>query len=275
MAGKLLVIINYANESEVLTYLERVSEQIGAEDVKICIVNNKVSTKEHDLFVQEIHQLILDVMLYYPSDNLGYLGGVLWGYGEFIKDNEKPDWVIMSNTDIEFTSTSLLDNMLSKTYSEDIWCIAPSVYNTHKGTYDNPKYKERIPAKKIRLTMIIHSWHILSVLYLTVARARARKRKNSQESSQFAYALQGCFLLLKGEFVQVIYQEGYRGFLYSEENYIAELLRLRKKRSFYDASFQIKHNESSTTSLMKNRKRSKYYLQSLQYIYRTFYEQKS
>jgi len=96
----------------------------------------------------------------------------------------------------------------------------------------------------------------------------ARKIK---EKSQYVYTLHGCFFAIKPEFADMLIHETFDGFLYSEEAFIAEKVRLASKRAFYDSSIEVNHNESSVTGLLGISRKAKYISNSLIYIKNEFY----
>lgn len=272
MKTYLNIVINYSNEEEVIEYAKQLVSQTISDKLNLVVVNNKKSEQLNFNFEEELDKLDIATFIFTPSNNLGYLGGALYGYQHFIKGKiDLPKWVLISNTDIIINDKDFFEKFLFEKYSEDTWCIAPSVYNLKNKTYDNPKYVNRIPLKKMNRSIFIHERPILSLLYLTLGKYKAKKNKKLKKCSQYTYAIQGCFFALKSEFIELIKNYGYEGFLYGEENYIAELIRKNGKKCYSNNNIEIIHNEKMSTKLLNYKKRARYYAKSHRYLRDEFY----
>ncbi|MEV5029137.1 hypothetical protein [Paenibacillus sp. LPE1-1-1.1] len=272
MKNVLIAIINYANEEEVISYAQMLANQTSSNRIQLVIVNNKKSENAKINLAEEIQKINLSIELFEPMNNLGYLNGALYGYNEFISNGgTKPDWVIISNTDIVISDTLYFEKFLSIHYQEEIWCVAPSVYSPLTKSYQNPHYIERCSLNKINRIIFINQTPFLAYIYENLAKLKAKVRKTERKESQYVYSAHGCFFAVKGDFIDIIKDNGYKGFLYSEEAYIAEYLLIHGKKCFYDNNLEIVHNENSITGLLGINKRSKYIANSLKYIREEFY----
>jgi len=63
----------------------------------------------------------------------------------------------------------------------------------------------------------------------------------------------------------------FKALLYSEEAYIAELIREYNKKTYYDSNIEVIHNESAVTGKLANKKKAKYIADSLKVIRDEFY----
>lgn len=266
----LILIINYSNEDEVLNYVKLISEQDLSDNIEIAIVNNK--SINIDYLNEQIKKINIKCELFDPNDNLGYLGGVLYGYEEFIKKSSNlPEWVVISNTDIDINDKQFFNKLVDKTYSEDIVCIAPSVFSPATQSYQNPHYKERISSLKINMLIGINSIYPLAYLYENLAIMKTKLLEKNKPKSCYVYSAHGCFFILKNNFISKISKNGYKGFMYSEESYIAENILKYEKKCFYDSELEVIHNENAVTGLLGIKKRSKYIANSLRFIKNEFY----
>ncbi|PRY82676.1 hypothetical protein [Alkalibacterium olivapovliticus] len=273
MSKFLNIVINYANEEEVLNYATQLSKQSISKDIVLVVVNNKISEGIKVDFQKELEDLNITTHLFDPKSNLGYLNGAFFGYRKYINSaSNRPQWIVISNTDIIINEKDFFKKFLESEYSEDIWCIAPSVYNLKNETYDNPKYIDRIPANKMKKSIYIHDKPILSSLYLTLGKYKAKKNKRIKKESQYAYAVQGCFFALNIEFMEIIKNQEYKGFLFGEENFIAELITKQNKKSYCNNEIEIIHNEKTSTGGLNYQKRAQFYFSSHKFIYEEFYK---
>ncbi|MCK1205372.1 hypothetical protein MXZ36_03260 [Streptococcus uberis] len=79
------------------------------------------------------------------------------------------------------------------------------------------------------------------------------------------------FFILSKDFFNKIKDKKYGSLMYSEEAYIAEMIKKYNYTAFYDSNLEVMHLESTVTSLLDNKSKSKMYVDSLNYIKSTFY----
>ncbi|SFM09237.1 hypothetical protein [Halanaerobium salsuginis] len=267
------LVINYANEEEVIKYAKSLENQSISDKIILVIVINKMGAISKFDFNQKLNDINLKINIYDAGGNLGYLNGCLFGYKKFIKKNNyNLDWILISNTDLIIENKDFFNEFFSYDYSNETWCIAPSVYNMNNKTYDNPKYENRIPISKINKTIFIHKHPLLSLIYLKLGKYKSKLTKKDKSKSQYCYAVQGCFFALRKELIDIIKDKSFDAFLYSEENYISELLRTYDKKCYYNSEVEIFHNEKQTTGFLNYKKRADFYVESLKYIRKEFYD---
>ncbi|MEG6612846.1 hypothetical protein V6C42_08310 [Pseudoclostridium thermosuccinogenes] len=272
MGRILITVINYSNEAEVLRYAQMLSKQTVSSEIDLVIVNNKKSLNSKINLEKEIKEIEMSIEIYDPGENLGYLNGCLYGYREYRKRYKSiPEWVIVSNTDIDIPNRSFFEKFLAKKYDKEVWCIAPSVYSPKNKSYDNPHYVNRCSLRKINRVIWINERPICALFYHKLAKIKAKTKRKSKQPSQYVYSVHGCFFALKYEFVDKIKDIYYEGFLYSEEAYIAEYIRIFGKKSFYDDSLEVTHRENSVTGLLNIERKSRLIANSLKYIRDKFY----
>ena len=271
----LILAINYSNEDEVIGFAKMLSLQTVANKIELIITNNK-STEVKKVYLQEQLKMVdIDVSFYDPKSNLGYLSGCFYGYNRYCESTSyPPQWVFVSNTDIVIEDKTFFEKILNDPYDKDTWCIGPSVYSPNNDSYDNPHYKHRHKLAKINLIIWLYKRPLLAYIHVLLAKIGFKVIRRVEEPSQFVYSVHGCFFGLRNDFMLQISDEPYKGFLYSEEAYIAERLRLENKKTYYDCSLKIVHNENSVTGMLKIKKKANYISSSMSYIKETFYSSK-
>ena len=266
------VVINYANEDEVLLYAKNLSKQTVAHNISLVVVVNKEGNIGMRGLEKNLKEVDLDIRLYNPNENLGYLNGLIYGYNQYCKGiDELPKWVVMSNTDIEFLSNSFFETFLGSVYDKDVWCIGPSVYSPQKRSYDNPKSIERYSIADLNRRILIFKHPTLAYIYSKLAVLKARLVKKKRKDSQFVYSVHGCFFIINIDFSEVLKNREYKALMYSEEAYIAEIIRLYGKKCYYDNTIEVIHNENRVTGKLDFRWKSKYFLDSLRLIRDEFF----
>ena len=267
-----ILVINYANEEEVLEYAKTISKQTMSKNLTLVIINNKCNENPKVDLNKEIKNIELDISVFDPEGNLGYLNGALYGYREYCKNKlQLPDYAVVSNTDILIPDIRFFEKFILSEYPIEVSCIAPSVVAGNYGTYQNPHYIDRIPKKKIDRVIMIHEYPSFALLYNQLAKMKSRLKRKEKQDSRYVYSPHGCFFFLKQNFIENIKDNYYKGFLYSEESYIAELLIQNNKRCYYDGNIELIHNENSVTGLLGIKKKSKFIADSLKYIKEEFY----
>lgn len=266
------VVIFYDNETEVYTYAKGLCKQTASKYVDLVIVVNKLGDTKVEIFKEKLLKLPLNIFIFNPNKNLGYLNGVIYGYNQYYKlTNNIPDWFIVSNTDIEFSDNNFFEKFINTSYDDDVWCVAPSVYSIKKKSYDNPEYINRCSKELIDKLIFIHERPFLAYLYANAAKVKGMLRRKEKQKSQYIYSAKGCFFILKNEMAQLLKDKVYGALMYSEESYIAEIIRDNKKRIYYDCEIEVIHNESSVTGKLEMKRRSKYIADSLKIIRDEFY----
>lgn len=264
------IVVCYANEQEVVQYAKSLSSQSVSSSVKLVVVVNKSGIDSYE-FEKELRKIQMNIEVHYPNKNLGYLNGLIYGYKCYLDKNEKPDWVIMSNTDIEFIDHHFLENFLISEYSDNTVCVAPSVFVPRNRSYENPQYTERHSLSSINRRIFIFQRPILAYIYIKLSNFKAKITKKSKSESQYVYSAHGCFFMIRNVLADKLSETGYKSLMYSEEAFVAETILQLGKKCFYDSSIEIIHNENSVTGMLGIKKKAQYYVDSLNSIKKEFY----
>lgn len=265
------IVTVFCNESEVLEYAEKLNNQSISKGITLVIVLNKSGDMTIDELENNLNRINLDIHLYNPGENLGYLSGLIYGYNQYIISNEAPKWIVMSNTDITFSNNEFFKDFYNNKYNENVWMIGPSIYSLENRSYDNPQYKKRHTLSSLKKRIFIFKKPKLAFYYLKLANIKAKLKKREKKSSQYSYSLHGCFFFLNDNFMSILKEKKYGPLMYSEEAYLAELVRLSGKKSYYNSEIEVIHTGSTVTGKLEISNRSKYILESLEYIKKEFY----
>ena len=270
MERLLIGIIYYQNYYEVLEYINMINLQSSAKMIDIVITVNK---GDDDLI--KLYEKIEDnnnIFIVDRKINLGYLNGALEGYRDYQKTGRNIKWFVISNTDIVINDILFFEKIYYTNYGENIYVVGPSIFSLLNSTYQNPHNINRIKKNKIYILIIVFS-NILTALFYTFIRdLKIKFTKKRKSSSMTSYSLHGSFFALKKDFANYLSKKNYEGFLYSEESYIAEIVKALDKKCYYDSSIEIIHKEHKTTKLLGLRKKANYIKNSLKFILSEFYE---
>lgn len=265
------IAILYSNEEEVIEYAKKLSVQNISDNISLVIVINKTGDMSEENFKDCFKDIRIRTYFYNPGRNLGYLNGLIYGYNQYVVRHESPEWIVMSNTDITFSTNSFFEKFYNKNYDENIWLIGPSVYSLENKSYDNPQYKQRHTLKSLNKRIFIFRKPLLSYYYLKIASIKAKYKKKVKEGSQYSYSVHGSFFFVNINFMEVMKKKEYGPLMYSEEAYLAEIVRLNNKKCYYESGIELIHTGSTVTGKLEIKKRSRYFQESLEYIKKEFY----
>ena len=268
------VVLCYKNEREVITYAKKVEKLNSSTKLDLVIVVNAMGEMTESEFERKLNEPNLNIVVFYPKENLGYMNGLLYGYREYEK--QKKDivrYVIMSNTDIAFKDSNFIDNLLTNNYPKDVACIGPSICVNEFKSYDNPVAYRRRTICEINRLIKKFSFPIFNELYVWLAFIKPRfiKRKKKLVAGK-VYEVHGCFFILTGEFAHEIRNEYFGPLMYSEETFIAENVYVRGGCEYYDPELEVIHLEHTVTSHLKAKKRAQYMNESMRWIRNQFYK---
>lgn len=265
------IVIFYDNLKDVSDYLEEISNQTISNNIYVTIVMNKYSqldAKKLELSAS-LYKFQLEIL--YPPENLGYLNGLLYGYRNSTFDLKHMDWIVFSNTDISFEKNSFFSDFMKKKYDEKIFCVAPSVYNPLTKSYSNPQYMLRHTKRSLERRIAIFSRPKLSAIYLKLSQYKGKINNQTKKDSRYVYSAHGCFFFLRTRFLNDL-TRNYMSLLYSEEAFIAEEIRLRSGKIYYEDSIEVYHNESQVTGKLKMEERSRHIAESLKKVKEEYFQ---
>ena len=132
----------------------------------VILVDNTERESSSEFFKQ-----VLDLHPYVrclkTPTNLGYFGGANFGLTKYLKDTDYPDWVIVSNVDIEFNDKSFFRYLYDKyPNADDIGVIAPSIWTDFYRTDRNPHMLARLTPSQIRYYRTIYRFYPLTFFIL-------------------------------------------------------------------------------------------------------------
>jgi len=214
----------------------------------------------------------INVEVFEPEDNLGYLNGGLYA----LKTSKYVyKWAIICNTDLTFPENDFFERILSTKYSNDIWMIAPNIIRLSNGVRQNPFQLRRLSDKKMRFLCGIYNHELTYCIYFWISSVKRKIIKNEVPHicSQNIYAADGSCFIMKKEFISEIQKIDNNIFMYGEEIFLAEIINTKKKYVYFDENINLIHNENATTKYIHNRQKYLWFKQSFSYIYKYFYEE--
>jgi len=281
---KLLVIcINYHDESNTVRFVKELLEQQGSEFIKILIADTSERTVPHSslTFLQDNDNRVLVLTV---GKNIGYLGAAHWSLCQYLENNELPEWIIISNTDLIISGDDLFLKLFSFQTENEPAIIAPSITSTKTYMDQNPC----IIVKPRRIKLVIHNillkkyfiYSLFQYLYTIKQMINSKiyklilARYHNKWTMTNIYAAHGSFIVLPKEYFLRGGTLDYKPFLFGEEYFIAEMARFISMTILYKPSLKLFHHEHRTTGNSLNKVKWKYLVEAYQYCLENYFTEK-
>ena len=261
-----IVCVNYNSYSSLEKYLDSIQnawKNLSDIILKVYVADN--STNKEDIknrwtFDLKIHKF----------DNLGYFGGA-FAIINTNKEIKNSSYCIISNVDlqVDIDFFRILNDLKIDT---SIGCIAPQIYSFVEKRDKNPQRLNRPSRRKIKELIFMFSHPFIQLAYKNTFYKR-KKIKKQLPSCLEIYCGHGSFIILTNHFINCIDTFEYPCFLYCEELFLGELLRQNNLKTLYYPKLKILDDEHISTGNLPNQDYYHYNLESLKYIYHTFYSQ--
>ena len=260
---KILCLVNcYKNEQEVINYCNMIYSLPDCEKIDVVININALSKDvELQAFHGEIHKITNNIYIYNSNKNLGYLNGMLYGYGRYCEERnnalESLKWVIMSNTDIKIVNMNFVELLLMHNrYSDDVACIAPQIRRLNPKGFEK-HYQVRYKRSKLIILYIVNTIKVFSDIYSFLASRRKIIEVNEDNQPKHIYEAHGSFFIIRYSIMSLLMAKKWPFLMYNEEAYISDLVFKTKHTEYYDPLLKIEHTGSTTTCFLPSKQKRK------------------
>lgn len=245
--------------------------------VSLFLLDN--SSDKNNYFLDKINNLVKDdnAFQYISSPNYGYLGTI---HKNLVKLNFKVsnfDYFCISNVDLLLKSDFF--KVLEKCkFQNNIGMIGPSII-TDKNIDKNPKIIHRPSIFKLLLNLLIFQFPFLSDIQFFLHHVRLKiyekffqklKHKNVSDII-YTYSSHGSFLIFTKKGFSIISKENYPIFLFGEELFFGEQLRINNFYSIYKPSLVVFDKEHISTGKLSSKKYRNLNSKAISYIIKKFY----
>jgi GT2 family glycosyltransferase len=290
--GVVVIGINYESDKALFQYLNGLTKISQGLDLNVVIVDNTERVDSSDIF-KSIQKQYPQTLCLKASSNLGYFGGAAFGLKEYLINKGLPDWVMVSNVDIEFKDETFFTRLRDLGLSEEVGVIAPSIWSESWLCDRNPMMVSRPTKHKMKSYKLLFSnfymlnlYHLISKIKYTLCKAWKRcyltnassslkisrlgssfvPREEGQNRLQEIYAPHGsCILFSKSYFLHGG-KLNYPAFLFGEEIFVAETARELGLKIVYNPHLILYHNDHCSTHGFRSRKLASYMYESAVYI---------
>lgn len=272
----ILGVTCFNNETEVVNFVKGIQRQsIDIVELIVSITCTNINTYNVlSSSIIDIKKPNLKIKVYNAEKNLGYLNACIYGIKKSLIEYKEADWIIISNTDIEFKENIFFEKLIKQSFSTDVWCVGPAIIdNTNQ--YRNPYIKTRPTKRSLMKMKFIYKCRLLNSIYFKAYQInkKIKEREYSNlKNSCYTYAIHGCIFIITFLCFKELEKISKGIFMYGEENLIGEIVYGNKKLTYYWADSLVYHNNSQVTSRISDKNKLKWKNDSIEFILEKFYE---
>lgn len=246
----LLVCVHYRSEAALAGYLASLAALRGArERLSVVVVDNSMRPRE-----PQLPKLPFAARLVASPSNFGYLGGAAHGLALARSEEQRADFVAISNVDLRIEQADFLDR-LETAAGSDVGIVAPAIRSGLTGIDQNPFLRSRPSRLRMHAYKWIFSSFLIAATYERVSRALRLLRTSPPpaQPAQDIYAAHGSFFLLARNFFDRGGSLDYPVFLFNEEIHLAEQARDLGLRVCYRPDLEVRHDEHGSIGRYRSR----------------------
>lgn len=270
MKSILIIPVNYNSYYSLKSYLESIEISLNAVGkselaVDVVVADNSSEKETIDNSYKYIRKFeVISI------DNKGYFGGAFEVYNS-IKSIVQYDYVIISNVDLR-VDESFFSILASKQLTEEIGWLAPAILSKQENRDMNPKIANRYSKRQMQLLLMMYKYPIIKCIYLkTMHKAKHRDEVVNHDEKDI-YAGHGAMFILTKSFVSKNLHLEYPVFLYGEEIYMGEEMRLCGLKTRYIPSLKVYDDAHVSTGTIKRSQNSRYNVEAMTYLLKKYYE---
>lgn len=274
----LILAINYNTDNYALNFVNSLSKYLN-KNIHCILVDNTERESSEPLFsmIKETSSWVLPIQ---TTSNLGYFGAAKYGFEQYLKRHkEYPDWVIISNVDLEFVEPHFFQILSEMEDLPELGVVAPQIWSRLWKRDLNPKILYRPSNFYMRYMQAVfsnyyfYSFHALSsvlknvikrcISYLSILIKNTKSSKENLGKNYEIYAPHGSFIIFHKRFFQRGGSLDYPSFLFGEEIFVAETAMKLGLKVVYNPKLRINDYEHVSTGLFKNKKLASYFRDSM------------
>jgi GT2 family glycosyltransferase len=209
---------------------------------------------------------------YIKNDNIGYFPAFKKGFDSLAFEGNDFDFVIVSNVDLS-VQVDFFNNLISESMGSDVGVLAPNIVSLLSGSSMNPKIIKRPAKSELYKLKRIFSNHLLFNLYskLSYIKAKFKSKDVKEIAYKDFYAAHGCFMIFTRGYFKNNATINYPRFLFCEELFVAEQVRLNSLKMKYSSRLVINDREHGATSQINSKFIAAEHQKSIDYIIDNFY----
>ena len=231
------IIVNYNDENDTENFVKVISDY----DIinKIVVVDNMSTTIGAFEKLKKLENKKISIIR--ADKNGGYDYGNNFGVKYLENTNEKYDYIIICNPDIEISKQAIVHCLDVMEANSNIAVCAPRMFNKE----NNPIRRSSWKIRTFKLD-VVHSTRLLEVLFYKVLRNGEYSEKEYESEILEVEAISGAFFIIKYDILKEVNYLDEEVFLFYEEDILAHKLRNKGYKTISLNSEKFIHYESQT-----------------------------
>ena len=232
-----VIIVNYNDAEDTKKYVKTISEYKILD--RIVVVDNLSTTAGTFDSLKKLENSKVKVI---SSDkNGGYDYGNNFGVKYLQSINEKYDFIIISNPDIEITENAIKHCLEVIEKDKKIGVIAPRMFDKENKPIRRSAWKMRTFALDV-----IHSTRLLEMVFYKILRNGEYNSEDYKKEKLEVEAISGAFFIIRSNVLEEINLLDENVFLFYEEDILAKKLKEKGYKTISLNSEKFIHFESQT-----------------------------
>lgn len=232
-----VIIVNYNDAEDTKKYVNTISKY---EIINRIVVVDNLSTTVGTF--DKLKKLENEKVKVISSDkNGGYDYGNNFGVRYLQSINEKYDYIIISNSDIEITETAIKHCLEVIDNDKKIGVIAPRMFDKENKPIRRSAWKMRTFGLDV-----IHSTRLLEMIFYKILRSGEYSTKEYEKELLEVEAISGAFFIIRSNVLEEINLLDENVFLFYEEDILAKKLKEKGYKTISLNSEKFIHFESQT-----------------------------
>ncbi len=232
-----VIIVNYNDAEDTKKYVNTISKY---EIINRIVVVDNLSTIVGTF--DKLKKLENEKVKVISSDkNGGYDYGNNFGVRYLQSINEKYDYIIISNPDIEITETAIKHCLEVIDNDKKIGVIAPRMFDKENKPIRRSAWKMRTFGLDV-----IHSTRLLEMIFYKILRSGEYSTKEYEKELLEVEAISGAFFIIRSNVLEEINLLDENVFLFYEEDILAKKLKEKGYKTISLNSEKFIHFESQT-----------------------------
>lgn len=283
--SSLVIGINYKTDEHAVRFARSLA-RYSAQDVSVVLVDNSERAGP-GAFQRLIAEANPAVEYMQAPANLGYFGGANFGLKQFLGRSPLPEWVIVSNVDIEFRDPNFFAALGQLQSTENLGVVAPRIWSARWQRDLNPKIMQRPARRRMHFYNVVFgnyysqtAYEILSFLKNGLRSQLRRQRGIAPQPqdgnppaahSTVIYAPHGSCMIFHQRYFSRGGSIEYPVFLFGEEIFVAETARRLGLLVAHCPQLWIYDNEHASTGIIRNRKIARYMTEATRYLVSNYF----
>jgi GT2 family glycosyltransferase len=278
-----MIGVNYGTDDLTVRFAASVSRLAGSQSCSLVIVDNTENRAGDDL-ERRLRAANGGGEYVRAPENLGYFGGAEFGLNTYLESHILPEWVLVSNVDVEFRDTGFLEILYSTPIRDDVAALAPAIMSNATSSDLNPHLHRKPLKAMMRFRKVVFSNFYTLNLYemgsagknaLTTLLRRfvpsigdsgAESGLQNRWSPRPIYAPHGSCIVFSGRYFERGGDLNYPPFLFGEEFFVAETVRRLDMQVMYDPRLRLWHDDHASTGFVRSRRIAAYVGAATRYV---------